>query len=56
MGATEEEYTLHRYYIWADRMRFHFDQEIRRRNIIFGQFELSIEEFICLYGTRSFIR
>ena len=48
MGATEEEYTLHRYYIWADRMRFHFDQELRRRNITSGQFELSIEELMYM--------
>lgn len=48
MDVTEEEYTLHRYYIWADRMRLHFDQELRRRNTTSDQFELSIEEFMYI--------
>lgn len=48
MDTTEEEYTLHRYYIWADRMRFHFDQELRKRNTTSDQFELSIEELMYM--------
>ena len=28
---TENEHALHRYFIWADRMRFHFDQELGKR-------------------------
>ena len=48
MDVTEEEYALHRYYIWADRMRLHFDQELRRRNTTSNQFELSIEEFMYI--------
>jgi hypothetical protein len=48
MDMTEEEYTLHRYYIWADRMRLHFDQELRRRNTTSDQLELSVEEFMYI--------
>lgn len=48
MDTTEEEYTLHRYYIWADRMRLHFDQELHKRNTASDQFELSIEEFMYI--------
>lgn len=48
MDVTEEEYTLHRYYIWADRMRLHFDQELHKRNTTSDQFELSIEEFMYI--------
>lgn len=31
MAKKKEIFTLHRYYIWSDRMRVHFDDVLRRR-------------------------
>ena len=46
---TDKEFVLHRYFIWADRMRFHFDQELTKRaSFPPGTFELEVEEFMYI--------
>lgn len=46
---TEGEHILHRYFIWADRMRIHFEQELRKRgNCASSGFELKVEEFMYM--------
>lgn len=46
---TDKEFVLHRYFIWADRMRLHFDQELKKR-VSFppDKFELEVEEFMYM--------
>ena len=46
---TDKEFALHRYFIWADRMRFHFDQELKKRaSFLPDTFELEVEEFMYI--------
>lgn len=49
LQMTRDEFALHRYFIWADRMRFHFDQQLKRRaSSATGEFELEVEEFMYI--------
>jgi len=48
-GIDKEIYTLHRYFIWADRMRLHFDQVLRAKLTAPGSKRgFSIEEFLYM--------
>jgi hypothetical protein len=45
----EKEFTLHRYFIWADAMRSHFDREVtKRQDSASKEHELGVEEFMYM--------
>ncbi len=53
MIEDKDIFTLHRYFIWADRMRVHFDAVLNDNRLKGKASQMGVEEFLylsCWYG------